>query len=106
MLFLGKSKNGNLLGDKVFTKSYEWTKKLIEIIEPEIIICEGKTAYEMLHQLLHDHEAVIKQIRKDIDVTLDKYADAGTSNFLTDLIEKQEKMAWMLRAFVVKRVAK
>lgn len=72
----------------------------------ESLFGDGKTAHEMLHQLLRDHETIIKQIRKDIDVTLDKYADAGTSNFLTDLIEKQEKMAWMLRAFVYKRMPK
>jgi DNA-binding ferritin-like protein len=24
----------------------------------------------------------------------------GTNNFLTDLMEKHEKMAWMLRAFL------
>ena len=51
----------------------------------ESLFGEGKTAHEMLHQLLRDHEAIIKQIRKDIDITLDKYADAGTSNFLTDI---------------------
>jgi len=91
------------VGGKTIASLKEFHK--LSILD-ESLFGEGKTAYEMLHQLLHDHEAVIKQIRKDIDVTLDKYADAGTSNFLTDLIEKQEKMAWMLRAFVVKRVAK
>ena len=30
---------------------------------------------------------------------MDKYADAGTSDFLTGLLEKHEKMAWMLRAY-------
>ena len=31
---------------------------------------------------------------------MEKYADAGTSDFLTGLMEKHEKMAWMLRALV------
>jgi starvation-inducible DNA-binding protein len=31
---------------------------------------------------------------------MDKFGDAGTSDFLTGLMEKHEKMAWMLRAFV------
>ena len=30
---------------------------------------------------------------------MDKYADAGTSDSLTGLLEKHEKMAWMLRAY-------
>ena len=72
----------------------------------ESLFGEGKTAHEMLHQLLRDHETIIKQIRKDIDVTMSKYDDAGTSNFLAELIEKQEKMAWMLRAFVSRKVVK
>jgi starvation-inducible DNA-binding protein len=29
----------------------------------------------------------------------DRYKDVGTSDFLTGLLEKHEKMAWMLRAF-------
>jgi starvation-inducible DNA-binding protein len=28
-----------------------------------------------------------------------KHNDAGTSDFVTGLMEKQGKMAWMLRAF-------
>jgi len=31
----------------------------------------------------------------------DEYGDAGTSNFITDLMEKHEKMAWMLRSHLV-----
>ena len=31
---------------------------------------------------------------------MDKYADAGTNDFLTGLMEQHEKMAWMLRAFL------
>src|SRR3989441_11681007 len=30
----------------------------------------------------------------------DTYQDIGTSDFLTGLLEKHEKMAWMLRAFL------
>jgi starvation-inducible DNA-binding protein len=30
---------------------------------------------------------------------MEKHNDAGTSDFLTGLMEKHEKMAWMLRAF-------
>jgi starvation-inducible DNA-binding protein len=30
---------------------------------------------------------------------MDKHEDAGTNDFLIGLMEKHEKMAWMLRAF-------
>ena len=52
----------------------------------------------MVRDLLNDHEAVIKQLRKDIDTTADECHDMGTSDFLTGLMEDHEKMAWMLRA--------
>ena len=53
----------------------------------------------MLADLLGDHEALVRQLRADLAVVLDKHGDAGTSDFLTGLMEKHEKMAWMLRAF-------
>jgi starvation-inducible DNA-binding protein len=55
-------------------------------------------AQGMIADLLHDHEAVIKQLRKDVDTTADECHDMGTSDFLTGLMESEEKMAWMLRA--------
>jgi starvation-inducible DNA-binding protein len=53
----------------------------------------------MLAALLADHETVIRNLRTDADATLDKHGDAGTNDFLVGLMEKHEKMAWMLRAF-------
>ena len=57
-------------------------------------------ARAMLTALLADHEAVIKTLRADLAIAMDKLGDAGTSDFLTGLMEKHEKMAWMLRAVV------
>jgi starvation-inducible DNA-binding protein len=54
----------------------------------------------MLTALLADHEAVITTLRADLATTMDKFGDAGTSDFLTGLMEKHEKMGWMLRAFL------
>jgi starvation-inducible DNA-binding protein len=54
----------------------------------------------MLASLLADHETVIRSLRGDIGPVADRYKDVGTSDFLTGLLEKHEKMAWMLRAFV------
>ncbi len=58
-------------------------------------------ALGMIKILLADHESVIRQLRKDIE-TCDKLGDVGTSNFLQDHLEKQEKIAWMLRATATK----
>lgn len=54
----------------------------------------------MMSAPLADHEAVIQTLRGDLATAMDKLSDAGTSDFLTGLMEKHEKMAWMLRAFV------
>jgi starvation-inducible DNA-binding protein len=54
----------------------------------------------MLSRLLADHEAVVRELRADLVTAVDKHGDAGTSDFLTGLMEKHEKMAWMLRAFI------
>ena len=55
-------------------------------------------AVQMLRDLLDDHEAIIQQLREDIDTTAEKYQDMGTSDFLTAQLTTHEKMAWMLRA--------
>lgn len=54
-------------------------------------------AHGMIKQLLHDHETIIRQVRHDIE-TCEKLDDMGTNNFLTEIMERHEKFAWMLRA--------
>lgn len=49
-------------------------------------------------QLLTDHETVIAQLRKNIDRFTEEYGDAGTSDFITGLMQDHEKTAWILRA--------
>jgi starvation-inducible DNA-binding protein len=58
------------------------------------------TAREMIANLLADHETIIRQLRTDLETCADRYHDMGTNDFLTGLMEKHEKMAWMLRAFL------
>ena len=57
------------------------------------------SARAMLANLLNDHEALIRHLRVDLETCVEKYHDAGTNDFLTGMMEKHEKMAWMLRAF-------
>jgi starvation-inducible DNA-binding protein len=60
-------------------------------------------ARDMLKNLLADHEAVIQTLRHDVDIVMEQHRDAGTSDFLTGLMERHEKMAWMLRSFLESR---
>ena len=55
----------------------------------------------MIKQLLDDHETIIRQIRKDLETCAD-LGDMGTNNFLTEMLERHEKTAWMLRATITK----
>jgi len=57
-------------------------------------------ASKMLANLLADHEALIRQLRADAEIVGGKYGDSGTNDFLIGLMERHEKMAWMLRAFL------
>jgi starvation-inducible DNA-binding protein len=56
------------------------------------------SAERMLSELLALHEEMIVQLRTDAVACLDRYSDAGTADFLTGLMEKHEKAAWMLRS--------
>ncbi|HEY4416417.1 MAG TPA: DNA starvation/stationary phase protection protein [Verrucomicrobiae bacterium] len=49
-------------------------------------------------ELLADHESIIIFLRENINPFTADLKDAGTSDFITGLMEDHEKMAWMLRA--------
>jgi starvation-inducible DNA-binding protein len=51
-----------------------------------------------IKDLLEDHNSIIEFLRGIIKPIADQYDDAGTSDFLTGLLEDHEKMAWMLRS--------
>jgi starvation-inducible DNA-binding protein len=53
----------------------------------------------MLSALAADHESVIRSLRKDLE-TAAELGDAGTNDFLTGLMERHEKMAWMIRSYL------
>ncbi|NDB33519.1 MAG: DNA starvation/stationary phase protection protein [Nitrososphaeria archaeon] len=60
---------------------------------------EFPSAKTMIGNLLTDHETVIRNLRNDIEIC-DDVDDVGTEDFLTQLMEKHEKTAWMLRATI------
>ena len=53
--------------------------------------------YENIN-LLSDHEVIIRSLLRDADRCEDEYHDMGTNDFLIGIMEKHEKIAWMLRA--------
>lgn len=55
---------------------------------------------ESLKLLLADHEAIIRDLREDIEACEDDFGDVGTADFLTGLIQVHEEAAWMLRSYL------
>lgn len=55
-------------------------------------------AHTMLETLLADHEAVVRQLRADAERCAGEWNDAGTNDFLIEMMQAHEKTAWMLRA--------
>ena len=58
----------------------------------------NNTSLGFIKELLEDHESIIEFIRGNINPFANDYKDAGTSDFITGLMETHEGMAWMLRA--------
>lgn len=55
---------------------------------------------EQLKNLLNDHETIIQNLRKLITLFAEEHKDLGTSDFVTGLMEKHEKMAWFIRSYL------
>lgn len=51
-----------------------------------------------IKELLADHESILIHLRENINGYAQAFRDAGTSDYITGLMETHEKMAWMLRA--------
>ena len=54
----------------------------------------------MISELLSDHETLIAELRKDIDVCADECHDAGSADLLTGILQQHETIAWVLRRYL------
>ena len=101
---LGRAAAGQeeLLGDKLFRKSAEWTRRLIELLAPQTIVCEGKAAYEYV-QALFPAEGRVHTWENNCGYTL--FPDqttvlVGYSRLMSHIRDKNE-LAQLLKRFVV-----
>ena len=107
---------------KLFQSQYTEIEEIIDIVAERINKLGGKTIgtmkefidlsrlkespdkypsqKDMMKELLEDHETVVKQLRKDIEVCVDKIGDAGTADILTGIMEQHETNAWILRRYL------
>lgn len=59
---------------------------------------ESNDSLTYIRELLSDHESILIHLRENIDNFAVEFRDAGTSDYITGLLETHEKMAWMLRS--------
>ena len=58
----------------------------------------GNDSRGFIHQLMLDHETIIVFLRNKIAEFAEAYNDAGSSDFVTRLLQEHEKSAWLFRA--------
>lgn len=73
-------------------------KTYLEITHLAELVSEKNDSAGFIKQLLGDHESIITRLRENVNYFANDLQDAGTSDFITGLMETHEKMAWMLRA--------
>jgi starvation-inducible DNA-binding protein len=59
---------------------------------------DNNDSHGFIRELLVDHDSIIIHLRENINRFANEFHDLGTSDFITELMEVHEKMAWMLRA--------
>lgn len=59
---------------------------------------ESNDSLTYIKELLSDHDSIIVHLRENIENFAVEFRDAGTSDYITGLLETHEKMAWMLRS--------
>lgn len=57
-------------------------------------------AITMTMELVEFHEAMVRNLRSDINRVGGELEDVGAEDFLTGLLQQHQEYAWMLRAFV------
>ncbi|GGF22589.1 Dps family protein [Flavobacterium limi] len=73
-------------------------KDFLELTHLSEELKEKNDSSGFIKELLLDHESIIIFLRENINSIANELQDAGTSDFITGLVEDHEKMAWMLRA--------
>jgi starvation-inducible DNA-binding protein len=86
----------NKLGDKTIGTMREF----IELSRLKEAPDKYPAQKDMMRELLDDHESLIVHLRKDIDACIKNNKDAGTTDFLTGILQQHETTAWILRRYL------
>lgn len=78
--------------------AYATLKSFLELTNLTEVNREKNDSRGFLTELLTDHESIIIHCRENIHRFANDYKDLGTSDFITQLMETHEKMAWFIRS--------
>jgi starvation-inducible DNA-binding protein len=70
--------------------------KLTNLIEPPYTNLQN----DQLKNLLASHETIIHSLRRSVTLFANQHKDIGSSDFVTQLLEKHETMAWKVRSYL------
>jgi len=73
-------------------------KLFLELTHLTEVNNEKNDGHGFLNELLIDHESIIIHCRENIHRFANDYKDFGSSDFITQLMETHEKMAWFIRS--------
>lgn len=57
-------------------------------------------ARQMVADIVADHEAMVRNLRSDIDTIDDEYDEVGAEDLLTGFLQVHQKMGWLLRSML------
>jgi len=75
-------------------------KSFLELTQLTEMQSEKNDGHGFIKELLSDHEAIIIKLRENIHLFALDLKDAGSSDFITGVMEEHEKMAWFLRSHI------
>lgn len=78
--------------------AYATLKSFLELTHLTEVNRENNDSEGFLKELLIDHESIIIHCREYATTFSEQYRDVGTSDFVIQLMEKHEKMAWFIRS--------
>lgn len=71
---------------KIYNKSKKWINKLIDITEPEFIICEGKTVFD---KLTKDRDCIVSEIDNVYYTEFGKIKVIGYKRIFSSILNKE-----------------
>ena len=73
-------------------------KNILELIRLSEMTREKNDGIGFVKEMVADNETIVIKLREAIPQFQDKYNDAGSSDFITELMQEHEKMVWFLRS--------